>query len=136
MAITQMQPTDARKMVPCFDEPGFKAIWNVTVIHPQGTSALSNGIELKTTKYSDNPDWYCTTFEETLPMSSYLLAIAVTDFFFVEGRTKGGIRFRIWSRKEAFDQTRYALELGIKAIEFFENYYGIAFPLEKQGFCY
>lgn len=55
MAITQMQPTDARKLVPCFDEPEFKAIWNVTVIHPQGTSALSNGIELNSAKYRLGP---------------------------------------------------------------------------------
>ncbi|VDM82007.1 unnamed protein product [Strongylus vulgaris] len=44
-AVTQMAPIDARSMVPCFDEPEFKATWNVTVIHPKGTKAISNGIE-------------------------------------------------------------------------------------------
>uniref|UniRef100_A0A0M3ITZ1 Peptidase_M1_N domain-containing protein n=1 Tax=Ascaris lumbricoides TaxID=6252 RepID=A0A0M3ITZ1_ASCLU len=46
-AVTQMQPTDARRMVPCFDEPEFKAVWKVKIIHPSGTVAISNGIELK-----------------------------------------------------------------------------------------
>lgn len=44
-AVTQMEPQDARKMVPCFDEPEWKASWNVTIVHPKGTSAVSNGIE-------------------------------------------------------------------------------------------
>uniref|UniRef100_A0A914RMZ1 Aminopeptidase N-like N-terminal domain-containing protein n=1 Tax=Parascaris equorum TaxID=6256 RepID=A0A914RMZ1_PAREQ len=34
-------------MVPCFDEPEFKAVWKVKIIHPSGTVAISNGIELK-----------------------------------------------------------------------------------------
>lgn len=42
-----MEPTDARRMVPCFDEPEFKAIWKIKAIHPSGTSAVSNGIEIK-----------------------------------------------------------------------------------------
>ncbi len=45
-AVTQMEPTDARKMVPCFDEPEWKAVWKVKVIHPTGSTAISNGIEI------------------------------------------------------------------------------------------
>ncbi|VDM38748.1 unnamed protein product [Toxocara canis] len=131
-AVTHMEPTDARRMVPCFDEPEFKAVWKVKVIHPSGTVAISNGIELKNAVKSDNPDWVVTTFKETLPMSSYLLALAVTDFEFNEGKTNRGTRFRIWSRKEAINQTVYALESGIKALEFYEDFYEIPFPLEKQ----
>uniref|UniRef100_A0A915AG91 Aminopeptidase n=2 Tax=Parascaris univalens TaxID=6257 RepID=A0A915AG91_PARUN len=131
-AVTQMQPTDARRMVPCFDEPEFKAVWKVKIIHPSGTVAISNGIELKDAIKTDNPSWVVTTFKETLPMSSYLLALAVTDFDFNEGSTGRGTRFRVWSRKEALNQTLYALESGIKALEFYENFYDIPFPLEKQ----
>ncbi|ETN73463.1 hypothetical protein NECAME_18318, partial [Necator americanus] len=36
-------------MVPCFDEPEYKAVWNVTVIHPNGTAAISNGLEMSET---------------------------------------------------------------------------------------
>ncbi|KAK6014124.1 hypothetical protein OSTOST_20527 [Ostertagia ostertagi] len=45
VAVSQMEPTDARRMVPCFDEPSFKANWTVTIVHPRGTTAASNGIE-------------------------------------------------------------------------------------------
>ncbi|VDN02876.1 unnamed protein product [Thelazia callipaeda] len=131
-AVTQMEPTDARRMVPCFDEPEFKAVWRIKVIHPAGTFAVSNGIELKNAEKTDNPDWVVTSFMESPPMSSYLLAIAITDFAFIEGITKKGTRFRIWSREEAVNQTAYALRAGIAALEFYENYYNIPFPLKKQ----
>ncbi|PIO73861.1 peptidase family M1, partial [Teladorsagia circumcincta] len=45
-ATTQFEQVHARRMVPCFDEPSFKATWSVTVIHPEGSTALSNGIEV------------------------------------------------------------------------------------------
>ncbi|XP_036073226.1 aminopeptidase Ey [Oryzias melastigma] len=44
IATTQMQPTHARKAFPCFDEPALKAVFHVTLIHPQNTTALSNSL--------------------------------------------------------------------------------------------
>lgn len=45
-AVTKFEPTHAREMMPCFDEPDFKATWNIAVIHPYKTTAISNGMEL------------------------------------------------------------------------------------------
>ncbi|KAH7711631.1 peptidase family M1 containing protein, partial [Aphelenchoides avenae] len=131
-AVTQMEPTDARRMVPCFDEPQLKAIWRLRVIHPVGSKAVSNAIEIKEDEPTDDPDWLLTTFEETLPMSSYLLAMVVSDFEYVEGHTKRNTRFRIWARRDALNETDYALAAGIKVLEYYEDYYDIPFPLPKQ----
>ncbi|KAK5970416.1 Aminopeptidase N [Trichostrongylus colubriformis] len=128
-ATTQMQPSDARRMVPCLDEPSYKANWTVTLIHPKGTKAIANGIE-KSTKA--NGDWITTKFETTPKMSSYLLAVLISEFEFVEGKTKTDVRFRIWARPEAKTMTQYAKDAGIRCLEFYEDFFGIRFPLPKQ----
>ena len=45
LATTQMEPTDARKAFPCFDEPALKAVFHMTLIHDRKTVALANGME-------------------------------------------------------------------------------------------
>uniref|UniRef100_A0A8R1DUX5 Aminopeptidase n=1 Tax=Caenorhabditis japonica TaxID=281687 RepID=A0A8R1DUX5_CAEJA len=129
-AVTQMEPISARNMVPCFDEPAFKASWTVTVIHPTGTTAIANGMEEKSEDLGDN--FISSKFQTTPRMSSYLLAIFVSEFEYNERHTKSGVRFRVWSRPEEKNSTVYALEAGVKCLEFFENYYNIPFPLAKQ----
>ncbi|VDO49721.1 unnamed protein product [Onchocerca flexuosa] len=42
LALTQLQPTDASRLLPCFDEPEMKATFRIVLIHPMGTSAVSN----------------------------------------------------------------------------------------------
>ncbi|CAK5073542.1 unnamed protein product [Meloidogyne enterolobii] len=131
-AVTQMVPTGARRMVPCFDEPHFKAIYRLNIIHPFGSRVVSNSKEIRDGVPTDNNEWVWTDFDETPPMSSFLLALVVSDFEFVEGYTKRGIRFRIWARKDIINFTSYTLEAGIRILEFYEDYYGIKFPLPKQ----
>ncbi|CAI5450948.1 unnamed protein product [Caenorhabditis angaria] len=129
-AVTQMEPVYARRMVPCFDEPAFKAPWTVTVIHPKGTTALSNGKEKENSTVSE--EFVSTSFIPTPKMSSYLLAIFVSDFEYNESQTKTGVRFRVWSRPEAKKSTEYALKAGVKCLEYYDKYYDLPFPLEKQ----
>ncbi|XGW15462.1 hypothetical protein V3C99_001162 [Haemonchus contortus] len=48
--VAQLKAIYARRVVPCFDEPDFKAYWTITVIHPEGTIALSNAKEISSEK--------------------------------------------------------------------------------------
>ncbi|KAK6048739.1 hypothetical protein COOONC_13756 [Cooperia oncophora] len=64
-------------------------------------------------------------------MSTYLLAIAVGEFEYIQGYTKEG--FRVWSRPEAINMTQLACKIGVQCLHFFEEYFDIKFPLQKQG---
>uniref|UniRef100_UPI0037E9A504 aminopeptidase N-like isoform X2 n=1 Tax=Semicossyphus pulcher TaxID=241346 RepID=UPI0037E9A504 len=134
VATTQMQPTDARKAFPCFDEPAMKAIFHITLIHPVGTVALSNGEEKESSPAPEvGPNLQKTVFEPTEKMSTYLLAFIVSDYDFIES-TIDGLLIRIFARKPAIaaGQGAYALNKTGPIMKFFEKYYNSTYPLPKS----
>ncbi|XP_039989347.1 aminopeptidase N-like [Xiphias gladius] len=134
VATTQMQPTDARKAFPCFDEPSMKAIFYVTLIHDNGTVALSNGKEKVSSGVTiDGHNVQKTVFEPTEKMSTYLLAFIVSDFDFINN-TIDGVLIRIFARKPAITagQGEYALNKTGPILKFFEKYYNSSYPLPKS----
>uniref|UniRef100_A0A3Q3BS59 Aminopeptidase n=1 Tax=Kryptolebias marmoratus TaxID=37003 RepID=A0A3Q3BS59_KRYMA len=124
VATSQMHPTHARKTFPCFDEPAMKAVFHMTLIHPPGTVALSNG-EIFVTEH--------LKFEPTKKMSTYLLAIIVSDFTHLNA-TQGLTQIRIWARRKAIEagQGNYALNVTGPILDFFQSYYNISYPLTKS----
>lgn len=88
MATTQFEATDARAAFPCFDEPEFKSKFIVTLVHEKGYKALSNMPVEKVVKRDDG--FVESHFEESVKMSTYLLAFIVCDFAYKESHTKSG----------------------------------------------
>ncbi|XP_051548711.1 aminopeptidase Ey-like [Myxocyprinus asiaticus] len=134
VATTQMQPTDARKAFPCFDEPAMKAVFHITILHDCGTTALSNGIDTETTNITvDGVNVTRTIFAATEKMSTYLLAFIVSDFGSIEKDDKNP-QIRIFARQEAINagQGQYALNVTGPILRFFEIYFNATYPLLKS----
>uniref|UniRef100_A0A4W5PDG3 Aminopeptidase n=1 Tax=Hucho hucho TaxID=62062 RepID=A0A4W5PDG3_9TELE len=140
IATSQMQPTDARKVFPCFDEPAMKATFRVSLIHRPGTTALANGKVIGTTLEDiDGETWEVTRFQTTKKMSTYLLAFTVSDFDFI-GSTHERVDIKTYARPEAIKagQAKYAASitgniLGTTAAYFISTLDQIALPDFSAG---
>ncbi|CAL1542580.1 unnamed protein product [Lymnaea stagnalis] len=123
LSTSQLQPTDARKAFPCFDEPDMKARFKLQIIYQPGYTALTNMPAIATT--SINSDWLMTEYAATPVMSTYLLAVIVCDFKPRNYTFDNGYELKMWAREEAFSQTEYAMDFAIKTYNFFTDYFGM-----------
>jgi puromycin-sensitive aminopeptidase len=134
IATSQMQATDCRRAFPCFDEPDFKAVFDVTLVVEPHLLALSNGPEVERTAYEGGK--VAVRFAPTMPMSTYLVAVVVgpleaTEAVHVPRLGGGTIPLRVIHVPGKAHLTDYALEVGAFALTWFQEYYDIAYPTDK-----
>ncbi|THD26434.1 Glutamyl aminopeptidase [Fasciola hepatica] len=129
LATSQLQPTDARRVFPCWDEPAFKAQFQVTLLREKPYHSLSNMGLRESIPIDDK--WVADVFEPTVNTSTYLLAFVVSQFASLTGKDSKGRNFTVWTRPEKIGEAKYALETGMKIIRFFEEYFEVPYPLEK-----
>src|SRR5207302_1323699 len=121
-AVTQFEATDARRAFPSFDEPAYKATFDISVVADKGDIAISNGKIVSDTPGPTNGK-HTITFSTTPKMSSYLVALAVGDFEYVEG-SADGIPIRVWATPGKKEMGNYALQVAQQCMHYFNNYFG------------
>ena len=129
IAVTQFEPTDARRAFPCWDEPDFKAVFGVTLDVADDLLAVSNGPELSREDLDDG--LVRIRFADTMPMSTYLVAFVVGPMETTGPVDVDGVPLRIVHRPGQGELADFALEVGAFALRFFADYYGIAYPGDK-----
>ncbi|XP_029972795.1 glutamyl aminopeptidase [Salarias fasciatus] len=130
VAATDHEPTDARKSFPCFDEPNKKATYTISITHDGHYEALSNmPLEGEPEKLSDNK--LKTSFQKSVPMSTYLVCFAVHQFGFVERISKRGIPLRIYGQPSQLHTAEYAANTTLVIFDYFEEYFAMNYSLTK-----
>jgi aminopeptidase N/puromycin-sensitive aminopeptidase len=128
-ASTQFESTDARRAFPSFDEPAYKATFDITIVADKVDTVLSNMKAISDTPGPEN-DKHTVRFATTPRMSSYLTAFVVGQFEYVEG-SADGIPIRVYSTPGKKQLGTFALKSAENVLPYFNRYFGIEYPYGK-----
>ncbi|KAI4312734.1 hypothetical protein MLD38_037532 [Melastoma candidum] len=128
MAATQFEAVDARRCFPCWDEPALKASFKITLDVPSELTALSNMPVLEEKVGQTRKTVH---FEESPLMSTYLVAVVVGLFDFIEDTTADGLKVRVYCPPGKSGQGKFSLEIAVKAIDLYTEYFSTPYPLPK-----
>lgn len=128
--VTQFEATDARRCFPCWDEPAIKATFDISLIAiPEDRVALSN-MPILSDKNVDG--LRNVTFDTTPIMSTYLVAVVVGEYDYVEDTSRDGVLVRVYTPLGKKEQGLFALEVATKVLPYYKDYFNIAYPLPKM----
>ena len=128
MLATQMEPVDARRMFPGWDEPVFRATFQLTVTLPDNFVGVSNTpIEIES---AAGAGLKAVKFGRTPKMSSYLVVLVAGELESLSGDA-GGVQVRVITTKGKKDRGEYALEVARKCLAYYTEYFGLKYPLSK-----
>ncbi|WP_051971842.1 M1 family metallopeptidase [Massilia sp. 9096] len=124
---TQFEATDARRMFPCWDEPAFRARFQLSATVPAKWAAISNmPIERRVV----HGDTATTTFKRSPAMASYLVEFTGGDMASISTRA-GDTAINLWAVRGQENNGKVALEDARQILLDYNDYFGIPFPLPK-----
>lgn len=130
-ATTQFEAADARRALPCWDEPALKATFDVTIVADADKTVLSNMPLLDATPVEGSQNLKRFRFDRTPIMSTYLLAFVVGEYDYIEDKDKNGVVIRVYTPLGKKELGRFALEVAVKTLPFYTDYFTISYPLPK-----
>ena len=125
---TQFEATDARRMFPCWDEPVFRAVFQLTAVVPEKHTAISNMPVEREARLAEGLKE--VVFAPSPSMVSYLVAFSAGEFDVLRDEADG-ISFGVYFTEGKREQARYAMEATKLIVPFYNEYFGVKYPLPK-----
>jgi len=126
---TQFEPSSAREFAPMFDEPSYKATFDLTVTVPEHQLAVSNMPVVRSV--AAGKGLKTVTFGTTPKMSSYLLFFGAGDFERKAMMSAAGVEAGIVAPRGSGHQADFALRELAGLIPYYNDYFGVKYPLPK-----
>ena len=125
---TQFENSDARRMIPSWDEPFYKATFALEATVPAGQMAVSNMPVASTTKLADGRE--LVRFATSPKMSTYLLFFGLGEFERASA-VQDGVELGVVTQKGSLAQAQFALDSSRAVLKEYNDYFGVKYPLPK-----
>ncbi|MFT3762600.1 MAG: M1 family metallopeptidase [Pseudoxanthomonas sp.] len=126
---TQFENSDARRFVPSWDEPNYKATFDLAATVPAAQMAVSNMPVASRTETGNG--LVKVKFATSPKMSTYLLFFGVGEFERATVKADNGTEVGVIAQTGKVDQAKFALESSKDVLREYNDYFGVDFPLPK-----
>ncbi|VDP15298.1 unnamed protein product [Onchocerca flexuosa] len=131
---TKFQPSLARTFFPCWDEPNWKATYNITILHSSSITVLTNAAPLHFNPQKQRRSFVRTKFRETPPIPTFLLAFAFGPYNSLERSTGYGVSLTIWTFPEDLIYAKFAANFSPYMFDQLAKEFVVPYPLSKIDF--
>jgi aminopeptidase N len=128
MLATFMEPVHARRLFPGWDEPVFRATFDIAVVVDDHLTVVSNMPMTRETRLAGGKKE--VAFARSPSMSTYLVAFFVGELDYLEDNVDG-VALRIYTTKGKAARARFAMTATKEVVRYFNDYFGVRYALPK-----